>query len=124
MANIGNASNLKISCNAYPKDRINDIEENIKVEIFKILQELITNTIKHAKATEVDIQFNLLENSINLLFEDNGLGFDSGKTSEGIGLNNIKSRIKKINGDFNIDSHMKRGTIINIEIPIFNLNEA
>ena len=118
MGNIGKASNLKISCSAYPTDKINDIDENIKVEIFKILQELITNTIKHARATEVDIQFNLLENSISLLFEDNGLGFDSEKTPEGIGLTNIKSRLKKIKGDFNIDSKFKRGTIVNIEIPI------
>src|SRR5690606_13750674 len=118
MANIGNASDLKINCNAYPKDKMNDIDENIKVEIFKILQELITNTIKHAKATEVDIQFNLLESSISLLFEDNGLGFDSEKTPEGIGLTNIKSRLKRIKGNFNIDSKLKRGTIVNIEIPI------
>src|SRR5690606_7978277 len=109
------ASNLKISCNAYPEDRINDIDENIKVEIFKILQELITNTIKHARATEVDIQFNLFESSISLLFDDNGLGFDSEKTPEGIGLANIKSRLKRIKGDFNIDSKPNRGTIVNIE---------
>ncbi len=124
MANIGNASNLKINCNAYPKERINDIDENIKTEIFKILQELITNTIKHAKATQVDIQFNLLDNSINLLFEDNGLGFDSEKTSKGIGLNNIKSRLKRINGDFNVDSRPNRGSIVNIEIPIILYNET
>lgn len=45
-------------------------------------------------------------------------GFDSEKTPEGIGHKNIKSRLKRINGDFNIDSKPERGTIINIEIPL------
>lgn len=82
------------------------------------MQELITNTIKHAKASEVEIQLNLLDGSINVLFEDNGIGFNSKKVPEGIGFTNIKSRLQKIDGVIQIDSRYKRGTIIDIEIPI------
>lgn len=121
MANIGDASNLSITCNAFPRGKINDIDEIIQVEIFKILQELITNTIKHAKASIVEVQLNLLDDTINVLFEDNGVGFDANKVSEGIGFTNIKTRLQKLNGVINIDSFHQRGSIINLEIPIVNI---
>ena len=117
MENIGNASDLKITCNGFPKDKINAIDKYVQIETFKILQELITNTIKHAKASIVEIQLNLVNDSINILFEDNGVGFNSNIKSGGIGISNIKSRLKNIDGTINIDSRIKRGTIINIEIP-------
>lgn len=115
--NISEASKIKIAFIPYPKKEINELNENIQIEIFKIVQELLTNTIKHAKASEVEIQLNFIENIINLLFEDNGIGFDTEKQSKGIGFINLESRIKKLNGSFVIDSKLKRGTIANIEIP-------
>lgn len=115
--NISEASKIKIAFIPYPKKEINELNENIQIEIFKIVQELLTNTIKHAKASEVEIQLNFIENIINLLFEDNGIGFDAEKQSKGIGFINLESRIKKLNGSFVIDSKLKRGTIANIEIP-------
>ncbi|QLC65808.1 sensor histidine kinase [Flavobacterium sp. LPB0248] len=118
LSNISDASKIKISCIPYPKKEINELDENIQVEIFKIIQELLTNTIKHAKASEIEIQLNYIENILNLLFEDNGIGFETQNDIKGIGLANIENRINKLNGSFIIDSKLKRGTIINIEIPI------
>lgn len=119
--NISEASNIKISFIPYPKEVLNELNENIQIEIFKIIQELLTNTIKHAKATVVEIQLNFIKNSINLLFEDNGIGFDAEKQSKGIGFTSLETRIKKLNGSFAIDSKLKRGTIVNIEIPAKSL---
>lgn len=116
--NISEASKIKISCIPYPKKEINELNENIQVEVFKIIQELLTNAIKHAKASEIEIQLNYIENILNLLFEDNGIGFEIENTSKGIGLINLQNRINKLNGSYLIDSKLKRGTIINIEIPI------
>ncbi len=116
--NISEASKINISCIPYPKKEIDELDENIQVEVFKIVQELLTNTIKHAKATEIEIQLNYIENIFNLLFEDNGVGFETENTSKGIGLVNLENRISKLNGSFIIDSKLKRGTIFNIEIPI------
>ncbi len=118
LINIGDASNIKISFIPFPKNSINELIENIQIETFKIIQELLTNTIKHAKATEVEIQLNYIENILNLLFEDNGVGFEPENQSKGIGFINLENRIKKLNGTLVIDSKLKRGTIVNIEIPI------
>ncbi|MCK8523861.1 tetratricopeptide repeat protein [Aquimarina sp. D1M17] len=114
--NIGNGTDLQTSFEAYPRNKINAINQNVKLEIFKVIQELITNTIKHAKASSMDLQFYLLNNNLNILFEDNGLGFDVTTFTEGIGLRNIKNRLQGMDGQLNIDSRKNRGTIINIEI--------
>jgi signal transduction histidine kinase len=118
LKNISEASKIKISYIPYPKKEINDLDENIQIEVFKIIQELLTNTIKHAKASEVEIQLNYIENILNVLFEDNGIGFETKNHSKGIGFINLENRIKKLNGSFVIDSKLKRGSIFNIEIPI------
>ena len=78
----------------------------------------MTNTLKHAEATKVNIHLNLIENELSLLFEDNGKGFNALELVDGIGLGNIKSRIKKLNGTFNIDSTINRGTVIAMEFPL------
>ncbi|MET2984607.1 tetratricopeptide repeat-containing sensor histidine kinase [Aureibaculum conchae] len=102
----------------YPEEKINALEENIQVEVFNIIQELLTNTLKYAKAKNVEIHLNLHNNSLQLLFEDNGVGFDQNKTPTGIGLQNIKSRLDKLNAQLNIDSSINRGTAVTIEIPL------
>lgn len=122
LKNISEASKIKIAFIPYPKKEINELDEDIQIETFKIIQELLTNTIKHAKASEVEIQLNFIENIVNLLFEDNGIGFDTLKQSKGIGFINLETRIKKLDGSFFIDSKLKRGTIVNIEIPIEAVN--
>lgn len=117
--NISAASQLEISFLTYPKKEINEMSEVIQIEVFKIIQELLTNTIKHAKATLIEIQLNLIDNDLNVLFEDNGIGFNTENYKQGIGFINLETRIKKLNGSLQIDSKLKRGTIINIEIPSF-----
>ncbi len=114
--NIGGASSLTTSCSVYPRKEIDLLGEELQIETFKIIQELITNSIKHAKASSIELQLNLVENELSILFEDDGVGFDTTKNIEGIGFRNIRSRLNKISGTIDIDSRIKRGTIINIEI--------
>jgi signal transduction histidine kinase/Flp pilus assembly protein TadD len=95
---------------------LNKLDDNLKVEIYRILQELITNIIKHANTEFVEIQFMADYHNINLIVEDKGKGFDTVEKSNGLGLQNIKSRIKALNGNINIDSVKGRGTIINVDI--------
>ena len=109
------------SFSVYPKQKVNLLKEELQIEIFKIIKELTTNTIKHAKATSIELQINLIEGALNIMFEDNGVGFIPKNKDEGIGFSNIKSRLKKFNGVFHIDSRVNRGTIINMEIPVNNL---
>lgn len=84
--------------------------------IFRIIQELITNAVKHAKAGSVLLNC-ILENRLLLLtIEDDGTGFDQATEKNGMGLQNIKSRINMLNGQIHIDSEKDKGTVINIEI--------
>ncbi len=115
---LDKASDQNITFIPHPKDKINALDENLQVEVFNILQELITNTLKHAKAKNVEIHVNIHNNILQLLFEDNGIGFDREKTPTGIGLQNIKSRLEALHANINIDSTINRGTAVTIEIPI------
>ena len=102
----------------HPKEEINHIDKNIKVTLYAIIQELLTNAIKHAKATEINIYLNKHNDGINLIFEDNGIGFQKSVLAKGIGLTNIENRVKVLFGNIQIDSHPKSGTVIIIDIPL------
>lgn len=115
--NIRDASSLNTSSSIYPRKKIDQLNEIVLLELFRIIQELVTNTLKHAKASEAELHLNLLPGKLNMLFEDNGVGFDHENKTDGIGLDNIQCRLKKLNGVMVIDSKHKRGTVINIEIP-------
>ncbi|PID67821.1 MAG: hypothetical protein CR968_04745 [Flavobacteriia bacterium] len=116
--NIKKASKQEIYLELYPEWAINALDNTLKTELFKIIQELITNTLKHANAKEITIQLTKLEDSLKLLYEDDGIGFDTHNIQEGIGLKNIKERLKTIDGTLHIDSHKYRGTIIDIDVSL------
>ncbi|MFD2919125.1 ATP-binding protein [Terrimonas rubra] len=86
--------------------------------IFRIIQELVTNAVKHSKAQHILLNC-ILENRLLLLtVEDDGIGFDPVIEKKGMGLQNIKSRINMLNGTMHIDSEKDKGTVINIEIAL------
>lgn len=113
---ISTAGELQVGFHPHPEKDINAIAEKVQMELFKIIQELMTNTIKHADATKVDIHLSLIDNELSLLFEDNGKGFISSEVSDGIGFKNIKNRVAELSGILNIDSAQNRGTVISILI--------
>ncbi|MEO1410900.1 MAG: sensor histidine kinase [Bacteroidota bacterium] len=91
------------------------------VKVYRIIQELVNNTIKHAKAQKVVIQ--LLgdkQGSLNIIVEDDGKGFDVKKAEAegGMGLLSIKSRLHDLSGTLQIDSSEKAGTTVIIDIPL------
>ncbi|MFL9843761.1 sensor histidine kinase [Flavobacterium rhizosphaerae] len=96
------------------------LDNTLEFTIFRAIQELTTNIIKHAKATEATIQLTQHDDDINIIIEDNGIGFDtkwSGK-KDGMGLQAIIKKIKYLNGNLDIDSTPGKGTTIIINIPI------
>ncbi len=95
------------------------LESSKEIFIFRIIQELIANIVKHAKATEANISITLHETSISIIVEDNGIGMSEAVLlkNKGLGIRNIKKRIQSINGTMNIDSYPNKGTSIIIEIP-------
>jgi signal transduction histidine kinase len=95
-----------------------EIPNKTKIHIYRIIQESLQNIYKHAQATHVDISFKLKNNVICLFITDNGLGFDVHKAKKGIGIKNMNSRVKEIQGNLEITSEKDVGTSILIKIPI------
>lgn len=110
--------NARITFHAYPGEEIDRIATSLKVEIYKIIQELITNAQKHSQATKVEIQLTRLDGMLKLLFEDDGQGFSPETVKQGIGFLNIRERLKLFDGVLSIDSFPSKGTVIDIEIPL------
>lgn len=96
----------------------NRLENDMEINIYRIIQELFSNVLKHSKASEVSLQILKRNNRLSIIFEDNGVGFTPGDSFEGIGLTNIKSRITKFEGKIEIDSGKGSGTTITIQIPV------
>ncbi len=96
------------------------LDNTLEISIFRMIQELITNIIKHAKATEVSISLTNHDSLLNIIIEDNGKGFDAKILPEkdGMGLKSIEKRIEHLEGVFEIDSTIGKGTNIIINIPI------
>jgi signal transduction histidine kinase len=94
------------------------LDEKIEVNIYRICQELINNTLKHAKATEVNVVLRKMDNILTLIFEDNGQGFDISSSKSGIGLTSLKSRLASIQGEIEYDSELNKGTTAFIKVVI------
>ena len=94
------------------------LDKNIELNIFRIVQELLTNSIKHAKANEVTVQTSFRNQLLQITIEDNGIGFgDKEIQNKGIGLKNIQSRIDYLNAKTDFTSN-KNGTSYLIEMNI------
>lgn len=115
---ISSANKLNIEVVSFGLNK--RLETSLEITVFRIIQELITNIIKHAEAKNATINLSLYKNILNLIIEDNGKGFDVQKIklNKGVGLSSIKARIKHLNGTFKIDSTPNHGTSIIMDIPL------
>lgn len=87
-------------------------------EIYRIIQEALSNIYKHAKATDIYITISLQNKHLYIIVEDNGCGFDSYKLKEGYGLHSMKSRAHNIQANLFIESQQGNGTIVTLSIPL------
>jgi len=96
-----------------------DIGETIQITLYRVLVELINNTLKYAYASEIKIKLNKVRGKISIAYRDNGQGFDAEKEIErgkGMGLYNIHSRIKSLGGKISMKSREGKGTLVEILI--------
>ncbi|MCM2301319.1 MAG: sensor histidine kinase [Flavobacteriaceae bacterium] len=98
------------------------IDDIIKIHFYRILQEALQNIIKYATATKVVLTFNSEHGSLYFSISDNGTGFDPKTKHKGIGLKNMQSRIKKLQGKLTIDTAINKGTTIFVSCPIITKN--
>ncbi len=92
----------------------NKIPQETAYEIYRIVQEALSNCIKHASATHVQVLLMLKDNVLQMVIQDNGIGFEKTRKTKGIGLRTIAERVKSIGGNLEIDSN--KGTYIKITV--------
>lgn len=92
------------------------IDNDVKTHIFRIIQEAFYNTYKYANATLFKVHFSTQGNTLNLVIEDDGKGFNLKKNAKGIGLKNMSNRIESLGGEIAITSEINKGTKINITL--------
>lgn len=97
------------------KGDVLDIPNNQEIIIFRILQEFFSNTLKHSRATEMNLEFLYGSDSLYIKCRDNGIGFDQKGFYNGIGLKNMKNRAKLVDAKLKIDSQLGKGTELTIK---------
>lgn len=115
------SSSNKIQIEVLDHGLDNRLENSLELTIFRVIQELITNVIKHADATEATVHLTNHEDSINIMVEDNGKGFNPSqitKTNKGMGISSIDKRIEHLDGKLTIESEKNKGTTVIIDIPL------
>jgi len=96
-------------------------DPNVEVVLYRVICELINNTIKHAQAKKINISLSLIDEHLNITYKDDGKGFDVSKIvehqgSSGMGFSNIYSRINSLKGEIIIESESKKGTQVTIKV--------
>ena len=114
------AQAYQLNCELNKNDDINweFVSNKTKINLYRIIQESLQNIYKHANAKHVKIKFEFRNMFILLNITDDGVGFDVHKAKKGIGLKNIKSRVKELNGEVEIKSMRDQGTSILVSVPI------
>ena len=119
IANVSLDQSLKIQL---IEKEIPTLTQDQSNQLYRVLQEIILNTVKHAHATELNIEFSLEGQQFLIRTADNGIGYDAYEIREnhkmGLGLLGIQSRIEYLNGTMVSSDEIKKGTRYNIRIPI------
>jgi PAS domain S-box-containing protein len=91
--------------------------KDIRIALFRIVQEHVTNVLKHAQATELLISLQATDGAITCLIKDNGIGFDTGRHKQGIGITNMISRAEVLNGSVTLQSAPGQGCTLTVQLP-------
>jgi len=112
-------SNISFTYHFEESFDFDQISNDIKINLYRLVQECLQNAIKHSNALRVTIKFHSDQNFLYLSIKDDGQGFDVNKRNKGIGLSSMKFRINKLGGDMNLKSS-KLGTSFIFKIPVLN----
>lgn len=100
------------------------LDSELHLALYRIAQEHLTNVLKHAAASEVYMELSEMPGELGLLVEDNGRGFDPAANRRGIGIANMTSRARLLNGQLDIESAPGKGCRLRIRIPIKYIDET
>lgn len=113
-----NNSGIAINYNISPEEF--DPDPKLSIQIFRIIQEALTNVVRHSKASKVDVNLEQLNDRIELTIADNGIGISKEKSgkNQSFGLLGMKERAVSCGGKFLIESEPAKGTHLHIELPV------
>lgn len=116
---INSSGALKVHYESINMEEV-EMEQSKSITVYRIVQELMNNILKHASASGAIVQLSRAGDQLHITVEDNGAGMDQQKMerSEGIGWSNIRNRINLLNGRVDVDSEKDRGTSVFMEIPL------
>ena len=94
------------------------LERSVEIALYRIVQELVSNVLKHAKASELIIGVTRTPGRLSVVVSDNGVGFDATQRTDGMGLGNVRSRAAAIGATVQVDSTPGKGTTVSVECPV------
>jgi signal transduction histidine kinase len=106
------------NCDIFFDDAMNNMSPEIKMNVYRIIQEAFNNINKYANATKIGLALDVEKGFLHLEINDNGVGFNVKKVKNGIGLKNMKNRAETMKGEISIVSERDKGTTIKLKIPI------
>ena len=114
---------LKIHLNHNLEDE--RLPPEVEIQFYRILQELLNNTIKHAQAQNVSINLTLQATKAEAEYKDDGVGFDMEKANQGksLGLTSLASRIQILKGEYQVESFPNEGVRVKIDVPLTQIQE-
>lgn len=117
--NVNLATSVEFHLTIFDMKEDRRLKDRIKINTFRIVQELIVNVIKHSQATEAHINLEIDLRHLTLRLIDNGIGIDNVKvTPSGIGIRNINERTSQLNGSFQMENGKEKGLVTTVIIPI------
>jgi signal transduction histidine kinase len=96
----------------------------IRKNIFLIFKEAVTNVMKHANASAIHIAIAIDEKTLSLTVKDNGKGFDTEASDNGVGLGSMQSRARAAGGAFTVYSSYQDGTFIQFSMPVYRFRQS
>ena len=98
----------------------NRLDSSTEIAVYRVIQEVLNNMIKHSKANKIVVFIEKLSNRLNIQISDNGVGFNTNDIdkSKGIGWKNIFSRVSLLNGNVDVNSSPGKGTNLSVSVPI------
>lgn len=120
--NINMSGNLKVEVQMPEPERLGRINNKLKLSLYRIIQEQMTNTLKYSKAKNATIHLEIKNGHASLSITDNGIGADMDKQQKGVGLRNIASRVELHNGEMKIKTAPDQGFGLHVRFLLGNQN--
>ena len=99
-------------------DSVDDVAEMYSIASYRIVQELLNNAVKYSKLTKLTVHLDASDQNMNIIVEDNGIGFDPLKHKEGFGLSGVDERARSLGGLVDISTVINKGVKVCVKIPL------